>query len=422
MDKIDNRSEDLIGHSGGQKVWGETASPPENMDALLVEELDEMLDETFEAFSPERIRKKIHELRVNKIGLEMKNEELRWIQGEIDAARSRYFDLYDLAPVGYCTISGKGIIIEANLTATVMLGLARDGLVSQRLSRFIFKEDQDIYYQHRKHFLKTGKLDACELRMLKQDGTTLWAHLEVNSVQAEEKCPVRRRGAAAVPCRVVLTDITERRKAEELLMFKTMLLEAQSETSMEGILAVDNEGHSIIFNRRFGQIWKIPQYVLDTLDDRTMLEFILKQLKYPEEFIRKVEYLYEHKYEKSRDEIVFVDGRCFDRYTSPLIDFDGKHHGRIWYFRDITERKEIEEEIYRTRGIAEAATLNKSKFLSSIAHEIRTPINAVINMTRLLLDTKLDQEQKDYTETAMIASGILLSLVNDVLDFSKIET
>ena len=82
------------------------------------------MSENLKALSPEEIRKTIHELHVHQIELEMQNEELRRAQAELDAARSRYFDLYDLAPVGYCTISEKGLILEANLTAATMLGVA----------------------------------------------------------------------------------------------------------------------------------------------------------------------------------------------------------------------------------------------------------------------------------------------------------
>ena len=115
------------------------AQPPENLEAL----------------SPEETRRTLHELRVHQIELEMQNEELRRAQAELDAARARYFDLYDLAPVGYCTVSEKGLILEANLTAATLLGVARGALVKQPFSRFILKEDQDIYYLHRKQLFET---------------------------------------------------------------------------------------------------------------------------------------------------------------------------------------------------------------------------------------------------------------------------
>jgi PAS domain-containing protein len=103
-----------------------------------------------------RSARALHELRVHQIELEMQNEELRRTQEELEASRERYFDLYDLAPVGYFTLSEQGLILEANLTAAKLLGVARSALVKQPLSRFILPEDQDIHYLHRKALLETG--------------------------------------------------------------------------------------------------------------------------------------------------------------------------------------------------------------------------------------------------------------------------
>jgi PAS domain S-box-containing protein len=134
-----------------------------------------------------------------------------------------------------------------------------------------------------------------------------------------------------------------RTQAERALAMKAMLLEAQKEASPDGILAVDNEGHTLLFNTRFSEIWRIPREVLDTHDDKTMLEYVSKQLKDAEAFNRTVAHLYENRAETSLDEVHFRDGRCFDRYSSPLKDVEGRIRGRIWYFRDITERKQAEE-------------------------------------------------------------------------------
>ena len=125
-------------------------------EALAGERAGEM-PENLEALSPEVARRALHELRVHQIELEMQNEELRRTQEELEVSRARYFDLYDLAPVGYFTLSEQGLILEANLTAAKLLGVARGALVKQPLSRFILPEDQDIYYRHRKAALGNGR-------------------------------------------------------------------------------------------------------------------------------------------------------------------------------------------------------------------------------------------------------------------------
>ena len=123
------------------------------------------MPENLEVLSPEVARRALHELRVHQIELEMQNEELRRTQEELEGSRARYFDLYDLAPVGYFTLSEQGLILEANLTGAKLLGVARGALVKQPLSRFVLREDQDIYYLHRKALLETGAPQAWELRM-----------------------------------------------------------------------------------------------------------------------------------------------------------------------------------------------------------------------------------------------------------------
>ena len=125
--------------------------------------------DNLQGLSPEETRRMLHELRVHQIELEMQNEELRRTQEELEVSRERYFDLYDLAPVGYFTLGEQGLILEANLTAAKLLGVARGALVKQHFSHFILPEDQDIHYQRRKALLETGASQAWDLRMLKKD-------------------------------------------------------------------------------------------------------------------------------------------------------------------------------------------------------------------------------------------------------------
>ncbi len=160
------------------------------------------------AQTPEAIQQMLYELRVHQIELEMQNEELRTAKAQVEAEGGRCFDLYDLAPVGYCTVSEKELILEANLTAATLLGVAPKALVKQPLSRFILKDDQDTYYLHRKQLFETGDLQECDLRLVKPDGALFWAHLKGTAAQAEDGSPL---------CLVVISDITRRKELEEQL-------------------------------------------------------------------------------------------------------------------------------------------------------------------------------------------------------------
>ena len=179
---------------------------------------------SLEGLSPEATRLTLHELRVHQTELEMQNDELRRTQLELDASRARYFDLYDLAPVGYCTLSEQGLILEANFTAAALLGVARGELVKRPFSRFILKADQDIYYLCRKRLLASGEPQGCELRMTKRDGTPFWAHLA--ACAGQYAAPNSEQDADGTPVhRLVLSDITDRKQLDQALQEKNVELD-----------------------------------------------------------------------------------------------------------------------------------------------------------------------------------------------------
>ena len=128
----------------------------------------------------------LQSLRVHQIELEMQNEELRRAHGELEESRARYFDLYDLAPVGYLTLSKYGLILEANISAAAVLGMARTALAKQPFTRFIFPEDLDIYHLHRKQCLEPGIRQSWEMRLNGPGGNPFWAHLQAASARDGE--------------------------------------------------------------------------------------------------------------------------------------------------------------------------------------------------------------------------------------------
>jgi PAS domain S-box-containing protein len=169
--------------------------------------------------SPEETRRVLRELRVHQSELEMQNVELRMAQTHLDVARARYFDLYDLAPVGYCTLSEKGLIMEVNLTAATLMRAPRGVLIQQPISRFILEEDQYIYYLHLKQLSVSGELQVCELRIVRQDKTHFWARLEMVATQDADCKKVSR---------IVFSDVTERKNADEkICALSQSLMQAQ---------------------------------------------------------------------------------------------------------------------------------------------------------------------------------------------------
>ncbi|MFA6188096.1 MAG: ATP-binding protein [Sulfuricurvum sp.] len=137
-----------------------------------------LVPDDLERLSPEEIKRVYYELQVQKIELEMQNNQLKLIQGELVTQRNRYSDLYDLAPVGYCTLTSAGLILEGNNTAANLLGVSQSDLVNKKITDFILQEDQDIYYLCQKNVKNFGELRMCELRMRGKEGMAFWAHLE----------------------------------------------------------------------------------------------------------------------------------------------------------------------------------------------------------------------------------------------------
>lgn len=150
----------------------------------------------------------LHELQKHQVMLEAQNNELRVALVALEESLERSADLYDLAPVGYCTVSDDGLILQANITVANMLSTVKKALTKQPISRFILKADEDIYCLLRKKLINAGQPQDCELRMVKNDGTQLWVHLAATAAKDGDGAPVMR---------IALSDVTERKHLEEAL-------------------------------------------------------------------------------------------------------------------------------------------------------------------------------------------------------------
>jgi len=173
-----------------------------------------------------------HQLRVHQIELEMQNEQLRSAQEHMEASRARYFDLWDLAPVGYLILDEDGTILDSNLTVANLLGVERDRLVKRHFSRFLLREDADICHMLRRQLRETGVRQVCEVRMVRDGLEPFWVRVEAIAAQDLDGVPTHR---------LAVTDINEQRRAEE--RHQTLL-----KTAVIGCWLADRHGRLLEVN------------------------------------------------------------------------------------------------------------------------------------------------------------------------------
>jgi PAS domain S-box-containing protein len=182
-----------------------------------------------------------------------------------------------------------------------------------------------------------------------------------------------------------------RRQAEMEVRWKTAFLEAQVNSNPDGILVVDAQGKKILQNQRMNELWKIPPEVAGNSGDSVQVQFVADQTKNPREFADKVAHLYSHPDEVSRDEIQLVDGTFLDRYSAPVNDQAGKHYGRIWTFRDISEHKR-----------AEAALVGERMLLSTLVEHLPVAVYLKDAAGRKTLANPVDMRNCGVTSEAEI--------------------
>jgi putative nucleotidyltransferase with HDIG domain len=145
-----------------------------------------------------------------------------------------------------------------------------------------------------------------------------------------------------------MEDIIEHNQLEIQLAAKTALLLAEHEASPAGILVVDQNTNILSFNTRFIDMWRIPPAMAEARLDAPVLQFVFDQIADPDPFLTRVKYLYDHPNEIGDDEILLRDGRTVERHSTSIMQPDGQYLGRVWFFHDITERKQAAERLQRT--------------------------------------------------------------------------
>ena len=233
---------------------------------------------------------------------------------------------------------------------------------------------------------------------------------------------------------------TEADAAKRHSRWTSALLDAQLNASPDGIVIVDREYNRVLQNRRMAEVWGIPEDVIDDLDGKRQFTLLQEAVVDREAFLEPLAMLVRNPESFYRGEIELRNGTVIERYSGPAVGSDGIVYGRIWNYRDVTDRirneralieaqEELEARVEsRTRDLAaatksaERANAAKSEFLSRMSHELRTPLNAILGFGGILAKQPLAGIQRESVEFILKGGRHLLGLINEVLDISRVET
>ncbi|MGA9567461.1 MAG: ATP-binding protein, partial [Candidatus Korobacteraceae bacterium] len=208
-----------------------------------------------------------------------------------------------------------------------------------------------------------------------------------------------------------------RKKMEENLRWQAAFLRAQVDSALDGVLVVDADGKKILQNHRLNELFKIPPSIYNDRNDSSQLEFVAGSMKDPHQFAEKVNYLYSHPEEVSLDQLELVDGSIFERYSYPVRDKASNYYGRIWTFRDITERRRLEEQFRQSQKMEAIGQLT-----GGIAHDFNNLLAVIIgNLDLLERQIKDNEAAVKRVNTARNASLRGADLTRRLLAFSRQE-
>ena len=369
----------------------EKPAPPEKLAELETQEL-------------------IEELRVHQIELEMQNEELRRTQAVVEESRAKYSDLYDFAPVGYLTLNRQGIILEANLTACSSLGKERSLLINinNLFTNFIIKkEEKGLFYQHLGKVFEAKSLETCELELKGEGDTKFYAQLQSTIVKDNLS-----------QCRTAITDITERKQAEEVVKDTVYRFQAVVESVGEGITFSDSSGKFSVYNLK---MQGLTGYTVDEANNSgDFTKLLYPQPLERQKALQRLQEIVEHKVALPLEVETTIQAKDGTKKVLWISTVEMRFKDQEMFlsiYRDITERKNTEE------ALAKAAKM-KSDFTSMVSHELRTPLSSLKEAISIVLDGlegEINEKQKEILGIANNNLTRLAKFINHVLDLQKLD-
>jgi PAS domain S-box-containing protein len=355
----------------------------------------------------------LHELQVHQIELEIQNEELRASQSHIEESRKRFVELYEFAPVGYCTLDEAGVVRHVNLTLTALLGYSRRYVLGKQLASFVAREDKDSIFLFLRSLRQMAAQHRCELRLKTKGGELLF--VELISVPHSGTEPGQTSFLLAV------LEIGARKEVERLAQTQRVLVERNNAflaSVLEGIrdafIAVDgsgiltyvNKNAELLFGRRRAAVLGKP-YGLAFPESKTIV-------------LTEQQCQTLHRGSPLSFEFFYAGKPLRNWYEIRLYPFS---EGFCAFVTVINERKRIQEALEEHARQLDFANKELEAFSYSVSHDLRNPLHNIASMAEMLRNccsATLDEE--GLSCVSYIESNVkrMAQLISDLLEFSRL--
>lgn len=357
------------------------------------------------------------------VGVILDITERKKAEEESRNAYQRLNDIIEFLPDATFVIDNRKRVIAWNKAMEQMTGVTKEQILGQGDLAYSLP-----FYGIRRNIL-IDLVDADpqaidhEYPYIRREGKTVFSEsycANLNRHMWGTATPLFDKDGSRVGSIESIRDITAIKKAEEELKFQNLLLSAQQEISINGILVVDEQARIISRNRRFLEIMNIPRHLWDCTDDTLVLRAATEQVCEPDAFLEKVRYLYAHREEISHDDFALRDGKIVDRYSAPLNDSNGRYYGRVWYFYDVTEQKRTEAERARFEAQRHHSRLMEA-FLIQLSHDLRTPITPLFTLLPLIRNKSNEPAIAKMIDICIQSAGSINELTNKALKLVKLS-